>query len=127
MKHLTRTSRLWIGLAAAIAALGVVIHLGCIAGGPSCYAFFGAPPQIVASARRGTWLAPVGTAGIAALMGICAAYACSALGLIRRLPLLRTALAGIAVVCLARALVLLPFAWIHPELRTPFECIAALT
>ncbi|NNG22558.1 hypothetical protein [Telluria aromaticivorans] len=127
MKHLKPASRLWIGVAAVIAALGVAIHLACIAGGPSWYAFFGAPPRIVASARDGTWLAPAGTAGIAVLMGMCAAYACSALGLIQRLPLLRPALAGIAAVCLARALVLVPFAWIHPELRTQFELIAALT
>lgn len=114
-------------LAAAIAFVGVVIHVAAIAGGPSWYVFFGAPPQIVASARAGTWLAPVSTAGIAVLMGICALYACSALGLVRRLPMLRTMLAGIATTCLLRALILVPLAFRHPELINLFEVIAALT
>lgn len=116
----------WAGTAAAIAALGVAIHLAAIAGGPSWYAFFGAPPQIVASARAGTWLAPAGTAAIAVLMGVCAAYACSAIGLLRRLPLLRPVLAGIAAVCLLRALLLVPLALLHPELLSTFEIVAAL-
>ena len=114
-------------LAIAISLLGVAVHVAAIMGGPSWYVFFGAPPQIVASARAGTWLAPIATAGIAALMGICALYAGSALGLVRRLPLLRTMLAGIAAVCLLRALVLVPLAFTHPELINLFEVIAAIT
>lgn len=114
-------------LALAISLLGVAIHVAAIIGGSSWYAFFGAPPQIVASAQAGTWLAPVSTAGIAVLMGICAVYASSALGLVRRLPLLRTMLAGIAAVCLLRALVLIPLVFVHPQLINLFEIVAALT
>ena len=114
-------------LAAGISLVGVAIHIAAIAGGPSWYAFFGAPPQVVASAQAGTWLAPVSTAAIAVLMGICAAYACSALGLVRRLPLLRTMLAGIATICLLRALILVPLAITHSELLNLFEVAAALT
>jgi len=113
-------------LAAGISLLGVAVHVAAILGGPSWYAFFGAPPQIVASAQAGTWLAPISTAGIAALMGICALYAYSALGVIRRLPLLRLMLAGIAAVCLLRALILIPVAYTHPELINVFEVVAAL-
>ena len=124
MRHLyTR----FIYLAVAISLFGVAVHAAAILGGPSWYAFFGAPPQIVASARAGTWLAPVSTAGIAVLMGICAAYGCSALGLFRRLPLLRTVLAGIAAICLLRGLVLVPLAFTHPQLLNLFEVVAALT
>lgn len=113
-------------LAAVISLVGVAIHLAAIAGGPSWYAFFGAPPRIVASAQAGTWLAPVSTTGIAVLMGLCAVYACSALGLVRRLPLLRTMLSGMAALCLLRALILIPLAFSHPELINRFEVIAAL-
>ncbi|MBQ5947221.1 hypothetical protein [Massilia sp. ST3] len=120
------TSQWWIRLAAAISVFGVAIHLATIAGGPAWYAFFGAPPQIVASARAGTWLAPTSTVGIAALMGVCAAYACSALGLLRRLPLLRPVLAGIAALCLLRALVVVPLAINHPALRTTFDISASV-
>lgn len=113
------------GLALGISLFGVAIHVAAILGGPAWYAFFGAPPQIVDSARAGTWLAPAGTAGIAALMGVCAAYACSALGWMRRLPLLHTMLAGIATICLLRALILVPVAFIHPEVINVFEIVAA--
>lgn len=117
----------FIFLAVAISLAGVAIHIAAILGGPAWYAFFGAPPQIVASAKAGTWLAPVSTAAIAVLMGICAVYGCSALGWLKRLPLLRTMLAGIAAICLLRALVLVPLAFTHPALLNWFEVVAALT
>lgn len=113
-------------LALAISLLGVAIHVAAMIGGPSWYAFFGAPPQIVASAQNGTWLAPVSTTGIAVLMGMSAMYAGSALGMVRRLPLLRTMLVGIAAVCLLRALILVPLAFLHPQLINMFEVVAAL-
>lgn len=116
----------WIFLAVVIALSGVFIHLAAIIGEPSWYAFFGAPPSIVASAREGTWIAPAGAAGIALLMGLCAAYACSAIGLVRRLPLLRPGLASIASVCLVRAFVLIPLAFKHSELLNTFEVVAAI-
>jgi hypothetical protein len=116
----------WVRLAMAIAVFGVAIHVAAIVGGPSWYAFFGAPPAIVESARSGTWLAPVGAMVIAGLMAICAAYAASALGLIRKLPLLHLGLACIASVCLVRAFVLIPLAIKHPELLNTFEVIAAI-
>ena len=120
-----KSGAVWIYLAAAIALVGVVIHVAAIVGGAEWYAYFGAPPPIVESARAGTWLAPVSCAAIAALMALCAAYAFSALGHIRRLPLLRLMLGGMAGVCLLRALILVPLAINHPELRNAFEFGAA--
>jgi len=95
-QHMTTPSRGWIFLAMLIASAGSAIHVAAILGGPSWYAFFDAPPFVVASAQAGTWLAPVSAAVIAGLMSLCAVYAASALGLIRQLPLLRLGLAGIA-------------------------------
>lgn len=118
--------RLLPALAAAIAAAGVLIHLGAILGGPAWFVFFGAPPAVVRSAEAGTWLAPVSTLLIAAAMGLCGLYAASALGWLRRLPLLRAGLAAMATVCLLRALVLVPLAWRHPALLNTFEVTAAL-
>lgn len=115
-----------IHLAAAISVFGVLIHVAAIIGGPSWYQFFGAPPQIVDSARAGTLLAPISTTCIALLMGVCAAYAYSALGLLRRLPLMGIMLAGMAAVCILRALVLVPVAFINPQLINLFEIIAAV-
>lgn len=114
---------LW--LAAAIAVFGSLIHLAAIAGGPEWYLFFGAPPAIVASAREGTWLAPIATLVIALLMAGCAAYACSAIGVIARLPLLRPVLAAIGALCLVRALILIPVGVFYPQLLTTFEIVAS--
>lgn len=115
----------WTLLAAVIASFGVAIHVATVVAGPSWYAFFGAPPVIVASARAGTWLAPVSTLVIAGLMAICAAYASSAAGLIPRLPLLSPGLFCMAAVCCLRALVLFPLAVTHPALLNTFELVAA--
>ncbi|MBT9458106.1 MAG: hypothetical protein IV097_15925 [Burkholderiaceae bacterium] len=116
----------WVRSAALIAAAGVVIHVGAVIGGPSWFEFFNAPPSVVASAHAGTWLAPVSALVIAALMGICALYAGSVIGWVRRPPLQRLGLAGMAAVCLLRALVLPPLAIGHPELRNTFEVVSAL-
>lgn len=123
---MTKTSSMWVYLAGIIALIGVAIHLGAIIGGASWFAFFGAPPSVVQSARDGTWLAPVGALIIAGLMAICAAYAFSALGKIRRLPLLRTGLVCMAGICVVRALILWPLMITHPELRNTFEIVASI-
>jgi hypothetical protein len=119
------SNSVWVYLATVISVIGVLIHVGAVFGGPSWFTFFGAPQSIVASARAGTWLAPVSALVIAGLMGICAVYAASAVGLLRRPPLQRFGLAGIAVVCLVRALLLPVLAVHHPELRNTFEVVAA--
>lgn len=116
----------WVYLATAIAVAGVVIHVGAVFGGPSWFAFFNAPPGVVASARAGTWLAPVSATIIAGLMAVCALYSGSVLGLVRRPPLQRFGLATMAAVCLLRALILPPLAIGHPELRNTFEVVSAI-
>jgi hypothetical protein len=121
------SNRLWVYLATFISLAGVAIHVGVLFADPSWLAFFHAPPGIVASARNGTWLAPVGGSLIAALMGICAYYAASVLELVRRPPLQRLGLAVIASICLIRALLLPALAISHPFLRTDtFEIVAAI-
>jgi len=123
---MTTSSRPWILLAGAIAAVGALIHVAAIPAGPSWYAYFGAPPAVAASARAGTWFAPAGAIVIAALMATCAWYACAALHMVRRPPLLRTGLAVMAAICLLRAGILPPLAVTHPELRNTFEVVAAI-
>jgi hypothetical protein len=123
MKH---SSIWWIYLTLLIAIAGVVIHVGAVLAGPAWFAFFNAPPGVVASARAGTWLAPLSALVIAGLMALCGLYAASAAGLVRRLPLLRLGLAGMATVCLLRALLLPALAISHPELRNTFEVVSAL-
>jgi hypothetical protein len=116
----------WVYLAILIAAAGVVIHVGALFAGDAWFVFFNAPPNVVASARAGTWLAPVSGLVIAGLMGLCGYYAASAIGLVPQPPLQRLALAGMATVCLVRALLLPVLAVPHPELRNTFEIVAAI-
>jgi hypothetical protein len=108
-----------------IAIAGVIIHVGAVFGGASWFAFFGAPASVVASARAGTWLAPVSALVIAGLMALCGLYAASAVGLLGRVPLLRTGLAAMATICLIRALLLPVLAIHHPGLRNTFEVVSA--
>lgn len=91
-----------------IAGLTAVWHLLCIAGGPGWYAFARAPRAVVESARQGTLFAPVGAIVLATLFFACTAYALSGAGIIKKLPFLQSALVTISVICLVRALVVVP-------------------
>ena len=102
--------------AAVVLALGAVVHLAIPLGGPEWYAFFGAPPRLVALAKTGA-LRPVLTCiAIAAFLGVLALYAFSGLGHVRRLPALRVVLGLAGLVLLARGLVFVPVALWRPEL-----------
>ncbi|WP_245217592.1 hypothetical protein [Rheinheimera maricola] len=91
-----------------IASAAAIWHLLCIWGGPGWFAFARAPGQIIDSAEQGTLLAPVGTVIVAALMFACTVFAFSAVGLIRKVPLVKPALITIAVLCTARGLIAIP-------------------
>lgn len=116
----------WVHMAIAIAVIGAAIHVVALFAGPRWLQFFGAPPMVIASARDGTWLAPVGGLIIAGLMGACGLYAASAIGLVRRPPFQRPALAVMATVCLFRALLLPVLAIRHPAFLNTFEIVAAM-
>ena len=105
----------WLSVAASL------LHLACIVGGPDWYRFFGAGEPIARAAERGSWIPALLTIGIAALLAICAAYAFSGAGMIRRLPLLRTGLVVISGVYLARGLVIFyPAVMMRPDLSWNF-------
>mgnify|MGYP006168510263 CR=1 FL=1 len=96
-------------ISAGVIASGAAIwHLLCIWGGSSWFVFARAPKQIIDSAQHGTLLAPVGTVIIAGLMFACTIFAFSALGLIRKLPLIKPALISIALLCTVRGLIAIP-------------------
>ena len=91
-----------------IAGLAAVWHLLCILGGPAWFIFARAPSVIIASAQQGTLLAPIGTIIVAALMFTCTIYALSGAGVIRKIPLLKSALVTITILCLLRVVVVIP-------------------
>lgn len=92
----------------SISAIAAIWHLLMIFGGPSWYAFARAPEYIVESAREGTLIAPMGAIAIAILMFICTLYSFSGAGLIRKIPLLKSALVIISLLCLARGVYISP-------------------
>lgn len=102
------------------------MHLGCIAGGPDWYRFFGAGEGIAQAAERGEWTPALLTVAIAAILAIWAVYAFAGAGRIGRLPLLRTGLVTISAVYLLRGLaVLQPQLW-RPDLSDAFKLWSSL-
>lgn len=69
-------------------------------------------------AARGSVYPTIVTAGIAAILGVWALYALSGAGVIRRLPLLRAALAVIAAVYLARGILGIPLVLLVDDVYT---------
>ncbi|CAA9321878.1 MAG: hypothetical protein AVDCRST_MAG89-1678, partial [uncultured Gemmatimonadetes bacterium] len=92
----------------ALTGAAALLHVGIILGGPDWYRFFGAGEQMARLAARGSIYPTIVTAGIAVILGVWALYAFSGAGIIRRLPLLRLALALIAAVFLARGILGVP-------------------
>lgn len=96
---------LWGGLFTGFASL---LHVAIILGGPDWYRFFGARERMARLAARGSPYPAVITAGIAAVLAVWMLYALSGAGVIRRLPLLRTALVLIAAIYLGRGVLGVP-------------------
>jgi hypothetical protein len=88
-------------VAAALLFAGAILHVAALIGGPSWIAFVGAPREVVESASRGTWLAPVGAIGITALLLLLAAV-------FRTFPFLRSTLTFFALIFIARGLIIVP-------------------
>jgi hypothetical protein len=97
-----------------LSAAAALLHLGVILGGPDWYRFVGAGEEMARMAEQGSPRPALITTGIAAILAIWAAYAFAGAGLIRRLPLMRTALVAIAAVYLLRGLMLVPILALAP-------------
>jgi hypothetical protein len=98
----------WLVAAGSLSALAALLHLAVIAGGPGWYRFFGAGEAMAKGAEQGSLYPPLATLGIAAILASWSAYAFAGAGLLRRLPLMRTALVLISAIYLARGALLVP-------------------
>lgn len=119
-----RNPALIIGGLLSVAAS--LLHIGCIAGGPAWYRFFGARSAIATMAEQGSMTPALLTLAIAAVLAIWAAYAFSGAGLLPRLPLLRAGLVVISVIYLLRGLVLVPALALNFGGVTPFVLWSSL-
>jgi hypothetical protein len=106
--------------AAALSALAALLHVMVIAGGPAWYRFFGAGERMAQLAEAHSPVPTLVTLGIAAILAAWAAYAASAAGLLRPLPLTAAALVTITAIYVLRGLAIVPVAAV-PALRTPFN------
>jgi hypothetical protein len=89
---------------ASLSATAALLHLGCIAFGPSWYRFFGAGERMAQLAAAGDIFPTLVTAGIATVLALWSLYALSGAGMILRLPLLRTGLCVITGIYLLRGI-----------------------
>ena len=118
--------RRWLILGGILSALAAVLHVIVIVGGPSWYRFFGAGEAMARAAERGSFTPALVTLAIAAMLMVWAFYAFSGAGVIRRLPLLRTALVLISAIYLLRAFALLPILLLRPDLADSFTVVSSL-
>ena len=105
----------WLIAGGVLSVAAALLHLAIIFGGADWYRFFGAGEAMARAAERGSARPALITIGIAAVLLVWSAYAFSGAGVIRRLPLLRTALVAISAIYLARALAPLPMLVAAPE------------
>ncbi len=120
------TGQRWLVIGGWLSIGAALLHLGCIVGGADWYRFFGAPPLIVRGVEQGQAWPHLATLGIAAILGIWAAYAFSGAGMIRKLPLLRVGLVVIGTIYLWRSLDLPIALVVIPDAVSPFVIWSSL-
>lgn len=118
--------RRWLIAGGMLSMLAAALHVAVIAGGPDWYRFFGAGEDMARAAERGSIMPTLVTLGIASLLALWGAYAFSGAGLMRRLPLLRTALVAISAIYLARGLLIVPVALFVPYPEGAFDFWSSL-
>jgi putative oxidoreductase len=91
-------------VAGSLSLVAALAHVAVIIGGPDWYRFFGAGEEMASMAEQGALYPALLTALIAAVLATWGLYAFAAAGLIRRLPLMKTALVIITTIYLLRGL-----------------------
>jgi hypothetical protein len=123
---MSRPGKHWLVAGALLSSVAAILHLAVIAGGPDWYRSVGAGEDMARMAERGSPVPALVTLGIAAGLAVWSAYALSAAGLIRRLPLLRTGLVAISAIYLLRGLMLVPVLVLKPALVDAFAFWSSL-
>ncbi len=93
---------IYLFLAAIFTGIAALLHLGCIIFGASWYRFFGAGEHMVTLAEQGDHKPDIITFVIILILTSWSCYALSAVGIIKKLPLIRTALIIISTIYIVR-------------------------
>ena len=112
-------------LAAICSGTAAVLHLGCIVFGASWYRAFGAGEAMAQMAEAGLVYPTVVTSILVAILTIWSLYALSGAGVIRKLPLLRTALCLIAAIYILRGVAFIPLMPMFPENSLTFWLVSS--
>ena len=115
-----------LAVGAMLSAIAAFLHLGIIAGGPAWYRFFGAGEKLARAAAQGRTYPALVTLAIATVLGVWSAYALAGAGLIRTLPMLKTALVAITAVYIVRGLGYAPLIVAKGGEITPFVVWSSL-
>jgi hypothetical protein len=117
---------LWLVAGGMLSGAAALLHVGVIAGGPDWYRFFGAGERMAQLAERGSVTPALVTLGITAILATWAAYAFAGAGLVRRLPLMRSALVAISAIYMIRGMLLFPALAVHGTATDPFTVWSSL-
>jgi hypothetical protein len=93
---------------AALSGIAALMHLACLALGAPLFRLLGAGEQMAQMHLAGHWYPTVVTLVIAGVLASWSAYALSGAGVIRKLPLRRTALTAITAIYIVRGAAFLP-------------------
>lgn len=94
----------YLVIGGSLSAFAALLHLGCIYFGAPWYRFFGAGEEMAQLAEQGSIQPTIVTSVIFIILTTWSAYAFSAAGLIKKLPLIRLALILITFIYLARGI-----------------------
>ena len=92
----------------ALSGLAALTHLACLVVGAPLFRLLGAGEKMAQLHAAGHWYPTVVTLAIATILAIWGAYALSAAGVLRPLPLRRTVLSAITAVYIGRGVAFVP-------------------
>ncbi len=112
-------------LASICSGIAALLHLGCIIFGADWYRAFGAGEQMAHMAEAGMLYPTVVTSVIVVVLVVWSLYALSGAGVIRKLPLVRTALCVISAIYLLRGVAFIPLMPLFPENSLTFWLVSS--
>ena len=122
-----RTGRWPLQLGGTVILMAAILHVAALFSGPGFIAALGAPANIVDSAAKGTFLAPVVISAIALVLFVVGACALSTAGRHRPLPFSRPILYITATVLVLRAAALPVLLIVVPAVRTQLSLFEVST
>ncbi len=114
-----------LAVGAALSAQAALLHLACLWGGAPMFRLMGAGERMAQSYEAGHWYPRVVTLAIAGVLSVWSLYAFAGAGLIRKLPLQRSALCAITGVYIVRGIAFVPLMAYFPGNSVAFWVISS--